>query len=80
MKFIVFGLGNFGAALSEQLVSLGHEVIGVDVRLELADKYKHAVTHTIALDATSKEAVAQLPLADVDAVIVGIGENEGLLL
>lgn len=77
MKFIVFGLGNFGAALSQQLVSLGHEVIGVDQRLELADKYKHAITHTIALDSTSKEAVVQLPILDVDAVIVGIGENEG---
>ena len=62
MKFIVFGLGNFGASLCQQLVSLGHEVIGVDQKMELADKYKHAITHTIALDSTSKEAVAQLPL------------------
>lgn len=77
MRFIVFGLGNFGAALSHQLVSLGHEVVGVDAKLELADKYKHSITHTIALDATSKEAVAQLPLHDVEAAIVGIGENEG---
>lgn len=77
MKFIVFGLGNFGAALCQQLVSLGHEVIGVDQKLELADKYKHAITHTIALDSTSKEAVAQLPLNGIDAAIVGIGENEG---
>jgi trk system potassium uptake protein TrkA len=77
MKFIVFGLGNFGASLCQQLVSLGHEVIGVDQKLELADKYKHAITHTIALDSTSKEAVAQLPLNGIDAAIVGIGENEG---
>jgi len=77
MKFIVFGLGNFGASLAQQLVELGHEVIGVDARLELADKYKHAITHTVALDATSKEAVEQLPLRDLDAAIVGIGENEG---
>jgi len=77
MRFIVFGLGNFGAALSHQLVSLGHEVVGVDSKLELADKYKHSITHTIALDSTSKDAVAQLPLNDVEAAIVGIGENEG---
>lgn len=77
MRFIVFGLGNFGAALSRELVGLGHEVIGVDSRMELVDKYKHQVTHTIALDATNKEAMAQLPLRDIDAAIVGIGENEG---
>lgn len=77
MRFIVFGLGNFGSALSHQLVSLGHEVVGVDSKLELADKYKHSITHTIALDSTSKDAVAQLPLNDVEAAIVGIGEDEG---
>jgi len=77
MKFIVFGLGNFGSALAHNLVQLGHEVIGVDARMELVDKYKHSITHTVALDATNKEAIAQLPLRDVDAAVVGIGENEG---
>ncbi len=77
MKFVVFGLGNFGAALCEQLVQLGHEVIGVDHRMEKVDKFKHTITHTIALDATSREAVEQLPISDVDAAIVGIGEDEG---
>jgi len=77
MKFIVFGLENFGASLAKQLVQLGHEVIGVDRKLETVDKYKHAITHAVALDSTSKEAVQQLPLKDVDAAIVGIGEDEG---
>lgn len=77
MKFIVFGLGSFGATLSIQLVQLGHEVIGVDNKLETVDKYKYVITHGIALDATSKEAVEQLPLKDVDAAIIGIGESEG---
>jgi trk system potassium uptake protein TrkA len=77
MKFIVFGLGHFGASLSTQLVQLGHEVIAVDQSLEVADKFKHLITHTVALDATNKEAVAQLPFKDLEAAIVGIGENEG---
>lgn len=77
MKFLVLGLGNFGAALAEQLVSMGHEVIGVDSRMEMVDRYKHAITHAVALDAASKDAVAQLPLADMDAAIVSMGENEG---
>ena len=77
MNFTVFGLGSFGAALCEQLVTLGHEVIGVDKLMERADRYKHSITHTIALDATNKEAMAQLSLHNMDAVIVGIGEDEG---
>lgn len=80
MNFVVFGLGNFGAALAKQLVALGHEVIGVDQRMEMVDKYKHSITHAIALDSTNKEAVEQLPLKDIDAAIVGIGENEGAII
>lgn len=77
MRFIVFGLGNFGAALSHELVNLGHEVIGVDANMERVDKFKHSITHTIALNATNREALIQLPLQDIDAAIVGIGEDEG---
>lgn len=77
MKFIVFGLGNFGAALCEQMVQMGHEVIGVDSNLETVEKYKHRITHAIALDARNQEAVKQLPINDLDAAIVGIGEDEG---
>jgi trk system potassium uptake protein TrkA len=77
MKFIVFGLGNFGGSLSEQLVSLGHEVIGVDSNMERVDKFKHSITHAVALDATNYAAAQQLPIKDLDAAIVGIGENEG---
>jgi len=77
MKFIVFGLGNYGAALSAKLVSLGHEVIGVDLKMELVEKFKDSITHTVAMDAGSPDSVKSLPLNDVDAVINTIGENEG---
>lgn len=77
MKFIVFGLGNYGSSLSQKLVSLGHEVIGVDQKIELVEKFKNDLTHTIALDAGSPEAVKSLPLREVDAVVNAIGENEG---
>ncbi len=80
MKFIVIGLGNFGSSLSHRLTSLGHEVIGVDSNLEHAEKYKNQITHTLALDATNPEAIKQLPMKDVDAVIVGIGEDEGAVI
>lgn len=78
MKFIVFGLGNYGAALSSKLVELGHEVIGVDKKLTLVEKWNHQITHAVALDATSPDAIKSLPLNDVDAVINAIGEDEGV--
>lgn len=78
MKFIVLGLGNYGAALSIKLVVLGHEVIGVDRKIELVEKLNHQITHAIAMDATSPDAIKGLPLKDIDAVINAIGEDEGV--
>ena len=78
MKFIVLGLGNYGAALSSKLVLLGHEVVGVDRKMELVEKSNHQITHAIAMDATSPDAIKGLPLKDVDAVINAIGEDEGV--
>jgi trk system potassium uptake protein len=77
MKYIVFGLGNYGGALASKLISLGHEVIGVDKTMALVEKYKNIITHTICLDAGSPEGVRALPLKDVDVVINAIGENDG---
>lgn len=80
MKFIVFGIGNYGASLGSKLVELGHEVFGVDLSQERAEKLKHKITYTIAMDATNPEAMENLPLKEVDAVIVAIGENEGTII
>ena len=80
MKFIVFGLGHFGSALAHQLVALGHDVIGVDKTLDKVERYKHGITHTIALDSTNKDAVMQLPMQDLEAAIIAMGEDEGAVV
>jgi trk system potassium uptake protein len=77
MKFIVFGLGNYGSSLGRKLVELGHEVFGVDSSLEKVEKTKNRFTYTVALDATNREAIQSLPLKEVDMVVNAIGENEG---
>ncbi|PVH24694.1 potassium channel family protein [Sphingobacterium corticibacter] len=77
MKFIIIGLGNFGASLSQKLTRQGHEVIGVDQRIERVTALKEKITHTICLDAADEAAFLTLPLRNTDIVVVGIGENEG---
>lgn len=78
MKFIVFGLGSFGGSLGTKLVSLGHEVIGVDKLPETTEKWKDQITHTVTLDASSKDAMQTLPLKEMDCAIVAIGEAPGI--
>ncbi|WP_313368991.1 potassium channel family protein [Sphingobacterium mizutaii] len=77
MKFIIIGLGNFGASLAMKLTAQGNEVIGVDLRLERITALKEKITHTIALDAAEPSAFHSLPLKNTDVVIVAIGEDEG---
>ncbi|HUH74509.1 MAG TPA: TrkA family potassium uptake protein [Chitinophagales bacterium] len=77
MKFIVFGLGHFGYALSAKLTSMGHEVLGIDKNFNRVEAFKEEISHTICMDSTDSIAVKGLPLKDADAVIVSIGEDEG---
>lgn len=77
MKYIVVGLGIFGASIAEKLTEMGNEVIGVDIRMSKVDSIKEKITHAISLDATDMEAVKNLPLNDTDVVIIGIGEDKG---
>ena len=77
MKYIIVGLGNFGASLSQKLTAQGNEVIGIDTRMEKVDLYKEKISHTICMDATDEFTVSGLPLEDTDIVIVAIGEDQG---
>jgi trk system potassium uptake protein len=80
MKFIVFGIGSYGASLSSKLVELGHEVFGVDSVPARTEKMKNRITYTVTMDATNREAIQDLPLKEADAVIIAIGENEGTII
>lgn len=77
MKFIVVGLGNFGASLAEKLTEQGNEVIGVDMKMHRVTAFKDTISHTICLDATDATTVADLPLQNTDMVVVCIGEDKG---
>lgn len=77
MKYIIIGLGNFGASLAEKLTKMGNEVIGVDVNMSKVEAIKDKITHAVNLDSTDITAVSSLPLKDTDIVIVGIGEDKG---
>jgi trk system potassium uptake protein TrkA len=77
MKYIIFGLGNFGSSLAQKLTAQGNEVIGVDLSLEKVDAYKEKISHTVCLDATDEFTVSGLPLFETDIIIVAIGEDQG---
>ena len=77
MKYIIVGLGNFGASLAEKLTLQGHEVIGIDHSMSKVEMLKEKISHTICLDAMDEFTVSGLPLKETDVVIIAIGEDQG---
>ncbi len=77
MKFIIVGLGNFGASLAEKLTQQGNEVIGIDSNMDKVAALKDKISHTIRLDATDEQTVSDLPLKNTDIVMICIGEDQG---
>jgi trk system potassium uptake protein TrkA len=77
MKYVVIGLGLFGSKCAENLTAMGHEVLGIDNDIETLEEYKESFTSVIRMDSTSMNAMKSLPLDDIDAVIVAIGEDVG---
>ena len=50
MKYIIIGLGNYGGGLAEELMAIGHEVIGVDQNEGRVDNLKDKITTAFVLD------------------------------
>lgn len=69
----VIGLGRFGSALAEELMTLGVEVMAVDVDQRRVDQFIDRVTHARVADATDTVALQQLAANNFDVAVVAIG-------
>jgi trk system potassium uptake protein TrkA len=74
-QFAVIGLGRFGAHVATGLYRQGHEVLAVDEDPVRVDMVKSQVTNAVVADATTREALEALAVAEMDGVIVGIGRQ-----
>ena len=74
-KFAVIGLGQFGYQLAVSLGLLGSDVLAIDRSVDIIEHIKDAVGHAVALDATDEIALRSTGVADVDTVVVTIGQH-----
>ncbi len=74
-RFLVVGMGQFGAELAKALYERGAEVIAVDNNMDVVERMKNMVTSAVNLDVTNEEALRSLNLQEMDAAIVSIGED-----
>ena len=75
--FVIIGLGRLCVAMLDTLISLDHEVVGIDsdedVIQELSGEYPRA--HLFAADATEESVLRDLDVGNFDGAAVVIGEN-----
>ena len=74
-SFAVIGVGRFGLALIEELVSLDANVLVIDKNFEKIEKIAKTVTNAICLDSTDIEALKEISISSYDTVIVATGMN-----
>ena len=72
---VVIGLGRFGGALAQELVSLGREVLGIDTDELRVQEFSSYLTHVVQADPTNEEVLRDLGVADFDAAVVAIGSS-----
>jgi trk system potassium uptake protein TrkA len=77
---LVVGLGWFGRSVAGTLVSLEHEVLGVDVDPDVVADLAPELTTVVEADATSEEALRQLGATEFTRALVGIGDLEASVL
>ncbi len=74
-SYAVIGLGRFGASVATTLVSLGHEVLGVDKSQKKVQELADVLTHAAAADAKDEEVLKSFGVRNFDGVVVAIGQD-----
>jgi trk system potassium uptake protein TrkA len=72
-RFAVIGLGRFGQQVAQALFEEGNEVIAIDRSQERVQALQAYSTSAIVQDATDSEALRNLGLDEMDAVVVSTG-------
>ena len=74
-RVVVIGLGRFGASLARELAAHGSEVLGIDSRPDIVQRYADELAHTAVADTTNEDALRQLGVPDYRRAVVGIGTD-----
>ena len=74
-RFVVIGLGNFGASVAEALHAARHDVLAVDTREEVVDRLASLVTRAVVGDGRSATVLERVGARGADAAVVSTGDD-----
>ncbi len=74
-RFVIVGLGNFGASVAEVLQSIGHDVAALDRDPDRVDHIARLVTRAAVGDGTEVRTLRRIGAEDADAAVVSTGQD-----
>jgi trk system potassium uptake protein len=74
-RFVVIGLGNFGASVAEALHAQGHDVVAVDIAEAAVDRIAPYVTRAAVGDGRHVDVLDRAGGRGADVGVVGTGED-----
>ncbi len=74
-RFVVIGLGHFGAHAASTLYAAGKEVIAIDRDQEAIQAMAENSSQAVVADATDKAMLRALGVGEADAAIISLGER-----
>jgi trk system potassium uptake protein len=77
-RFVVLGLGSFGAALATRLSQNGCRVTGVDADRQRAEELKDVLYEAVIADVSERAALEELSLDQTQVVFISLGERQNI--
>ena len=74
-RFVVIGLGNFGASAAEALHSANHDVLAVDRNEEAVERIAPLVSRAVVGDGRQLKLLDQIGARDADAGVIATGDD-----
>lgn len=74
-RFVVVGLGNFGASVAESLHAMGHDVVAVDSSEHAVDRIAAHASRAAVGDGRERRVLEQVGAKGADAGVVSTGDD-----
>lgn len=74
-RFVVVGLGSFGAGAAQALAELGHDVAALDLDEEAVEEIAPKVSQAAVGDGTDRAVLERLGAPDADGAVVSTGDD-----
>jgi trk system potassium uptake protein len=74
-RFVVIGLGNFGASAAEALHEERHDVIAIDTHEEAVDRLAQRVSRAVVADGRNVRTLERIGVKNADGGIVSTGDD-----